>query len=156
MTYTPQQNGVVERNNCTILDLARSMVKAKHLPRTFRVETNLCAIYLLNHYPIKSVRNKTPNEAWSGSKPSVGHLRIFGCISYAHVLDQKRKKLDDKCEICIFTGYDKRRTTYRVYNPLKKNLIIFRDVEFDESDYWRWSTEEKKLQVYFLMMIMTV
>ncbi|XP_074353008.1 uncharacterized protein LOC141692171 [Apium graveolens] len=94
--YTPQQNGVAERKNRTILDMARSMVKAKHIPRTFWAEAVLCAVYLLNRCPTKSVRNKTPNEAWSGSKPSVGHLRIFGCIAYAHVPDQKRKKLDDK------------------------------------------------------------
>ncbi|XP_074369127.1 uncharacterized protein LOC141709876 [Apium graveolens] len=53
-------------------------------------------VYLLNRCPVKSVRNKTPNKAWSGSKPSVGHFRIFGCIAYAHVPDRKRKKLDDK------------------------------------------------------------
>ncbi|KAL8087732.1 hypothetical protein AgCh_037766 [Apium graveolens] len=97
-TYTPQQNGVAERKNRTILDMARSMVKAKHLPRTFWAEPVQCAVYLLNRCPTKSVRNKTPNEAWSGSKPSVGHLRIFGCIAYAHIPDQKRKKLDDKGE----------------------------------------------------------
>ncbi|KAL8135853.1 hypothetical protein AgCh_010456 [Apium graveolens] len=96
--YTPQQNGVTERKNRTILDMARSMVKAKHLPRTFWAEAVQCAVYLLNRCPTKSVRNKTPNEAWSGSKPSVGHLRIFGYIAYAHIPDQKRKKLDDKGE----------------------------------------------------------
>lgn len=149
MAYTPQQNGVAERKNRTILDMARSMVKAKHMPRTFWAEAVLCAVYLLNRCPTKSVRNKTPNEAWSGSKPSVGHLRIFGCIAYAHVPDQKRKKLDDKGEKCIFTGYDKRSKAYRLYNPLTKKLIISRDVEFDESDYWRWSEEERKVSGLF-------
>ncbi|XP_074327778.1 uncharacterized protein LOC141665692 [Apium graveolens] len=128
---------VDERKNRTILDMARSIVKAKHLPRTFWAEAVLCAVYLLNRCPTKSVKKKTPNEAWSGSKPSVGHLRIFGCIAYVHVPDQKRKKLDDKGEKCIFTGYDKRSKAYRLYNPLMKKLIISRDVEFDESDYWR-------------------
>lgn len=147
--YTPQQNGVTERKNRTILDMARSMVKAKHMPRTFWAEAVLCAVYLLNRCPTKSVGNKTPNEAWSGSKPSVGHLRIFGCIAYAHVPDQKRKKLDDKGEKCIFSGYDKRSKAYRLYNPLTKKLIISRDVEFDESDYWRWSEEERKVAGLF-------
>ena len=103
----------------------------------------------MNRCPTKSVRNKTPNEAWSGSKPSVGHLRIFGCIAYAHVPEQKRKKLDDKGEKCIFTGYDKRSKAYRLYNPLMKKLIISRDVEFDESNYWRWSEEERKVAGLF-------
>ncbi|XP_074362613.1 uncharacterized protein LOC141702933 [Apium graveolens] len=87
-----------ERKNRTILDMARSMVKAKHFPRTFWAGAVQCAVYLLNRCPTKSVRNKTPNEAWSGSKPSVGHLRIFGCSAYAHIPDQKIKKLDDKGE----------------------------------------------------------
>lgn len=56
--YTPQQNGVAERKNRTILDMARSMVKAKHLPRTFWAEAILCAVYLLNRCPTKSVRNQ--------------------------------------------------------------------------------------------------
>ncbi|KAL8156675.1 hypothetical protein AgCh_001681 [Apium graveolens] len=128
-----------ERKNRTILDMARSMVKAKHLPRIFGPKPFLCAVYLLNQYPTKIIRNKTPNEAWSGSKPSVGYFGIF------HVPDQKRKKLDDKGEKCIFTGYDKRSKTYSFHNPLTKNLIISRDIEFDESDYWRWSEEERKV-----------
>ena len=61
--YTPQQNGVAERKNCTILDMARSMVKGKHLPRNFWAEAVRCAVYLLNRCPTKSVRNMTPNEA---------------------------------------------------------------------------------------------
>ncbi|XP_074334286.1 uncharacterized protein LOC141671793 [Apium graveolens] len=114
-TYTPQQNGVAERKNRTILDMARSMVKAKHLPRTFWAEAVLCAVYLLNRCLTKS----------------------------------KRKKLDYKGEKCIFTGYDKRSKAYRLYNPLTKKLIISRDVEFDESDYWRWSEDERKVAGLF-------
>ncbi|XP_074378306.1 uncharacterized protein LOC141719820 [Apium graveolens] len=129
--------------------MARSMVKAKHLPRTFWAEAVQCAVYLLNSCPTKSVRNKTRNEACSGSKPSVRNLRIFRCIAYAHIPDQKRKKLDDKGEKCIFTGYDKRSKAYRLYNPLTKKLIISRDVEFDESDYWRWSEDKRKVAGLF-------
>ncbi|GMJ04996.1 hypothetical protein HRI_004168800 [Hibiscus trionum] len=86
----------------------------------------------------------TPNEAWSGKKPGIGHLKIFGCIAYAHIPEQIRKKLDDRGEKCIFIGYDERSKAYRLYNPLTKELIISRDVEFDEAEYWIWSSEEKK------------
>ncbi|PHT36714.1 hypothetical protein CQW23_24414 [Capsicum baccatum] len=147
--YTPQQNGVAERKNRTILDLARSMVKGKHLPRNFWAEAVRCAVYLLNRCPTKSVRYMTPNEAWSGQKPGVGHLKIFGCIAYSHVPEQLRKKLDDRGEKCIFIGYDERSKAYRFYNPLTKKVIISRDVEFDEADYWRWSEEEKKVEGLF-------
>lgn len=94
--FTPQQIGVAERKNRTILNMVRSIVKGKYFPRNFWAETVLCAVYLLNRCPTKSVNFKTPYEAWSKRKPIVGHLRIFGCIAYAHISDQKEKKLDDK------------------------------------------------------------
>ncbi|GAA0173869.1 hypothetical protein LIER_41612 [Lithospermum erythrorhizon] len=62
-SYTPQQNGVVERKNRTILDMTRSMIKEKYMPRTFWAKAILCAFYLLNRCPTKSVKYKTPNEA---------------------------------------------------------------------------------------------
>ena len=80
--YTPQLNGVAERKNRTILDMARSMIKGKDLPREFWAEAVATAVYLLNRCPTKSVRNMTPEEAWSSFKPSVAHLRVFGCIAY--------------------------------------------------------------------------
>jgi transposase InsO family protein len=72
--YTPQQNGIVERKNRTILDMTRSMLKEKGLPKQFWVEVVACSVYLLNWCPTKSVKNMTPQEAWSGYKPSVAHL----------------------------------------------------------------------------------
>lgn len=66
-------------------------------------------------------------------------------IAYAHGPDQKRKKLDDKGEKCIFISYDTSSKEYRLYNPLTKKVIIARDVEFDETDYWRWSNEERQI-----------
>ncbi|KAI3700974.1 hypothetical protein L2E82_45615 [Cichorium intybus] len=95
----------------------------------------------------KSAARTSPDT--KGRKPTVVHLRIFGCIAYAHVPDQKRKKLDDKGEKCIFVGYDKRSKAYKLYNPLTKKVIISRDVEFDETDYWKWSNEERKVEGLF-------
>ena len=63
--YT-QQNGVAERKNRTIMDMVRSMLYCKKLPKSFWAEVVACAIYILNRCPIKSVRDKTPEEAWSG------------------------------------------------------------------------------------------
>ena len=55
--------------------------------------------------PTFSVQNMTPEEAWSGRKPAVDHFKIFGCIAYAHVPDEKMKKLDDKGEKCVFSWH---------------------------------------------------
>lgn len=92
-SYTPQQNGISERKNRTIVEMARSMLTEKNVPKVFWAEAVACAVYLLNRCPTKCVLNKTPEEAWSGKKPNVELLRIFGCIVYAHVPAEKRKKV---------------------------------------------------------------
>ncbi|RDY05840.1 hypothetical protein CR513_10270, partial [Mucuna pruriens] len=116
--YTPQQNGVAERKNRTIMDMVRCMLKAKQLPREFWAE--VVATVILNKCPAKNIYDKTLEEVWSGRRPSIRHLRIFGCIAYAHVPDQLRKKLDDKGEKCIFIGYNTNSKAYKLYNPVTK------------------------------------
>ncbi|GKV46724.1 hypothetical protein SLEP1_g53699 [Rubroshorea leprosula] len=129
---SPQQNRVVERKNRTILNMARSMMKTKKMPREFWAEAVECAVYLLNRCTTKAVENKTPIELWSGRKPSVHHLKVFGSIAFAHVHDGKRTKLDDKCKKYVFVGYDYRTKGYRLYDPEGGKAVISRDVDFDE------------------------
>ncbi|GKV41367.1 hypothetical protein SLEP1_g48909 [Rubroshorea leprosula] len=88
----------------------------------------------------------TLKEAWSGRRPAVDYFRIFGCIAYAHVPDQKKSKLDDKGEKCIFLGVSDQSKAYRLYNPLTKKVIISRDVVFDEASTWSW-TEKSGQQI---------
>lgn len=135
-SYTPQQNGVAERKNRTILNMVRSMLRTSGIPKSFWPEIVLWSTHLLNRSPTKSVQNMTPQEAWSGRKPSVAHLRIFGCIAYAHIPDEKRKKLDDKGEKCIFLGVNDHSKAYKLYNPVTKKIVISRDVVFDEGKTW--------------------
>ena len=82
------------------------MLKAKHLTKEFWAEAVSFAIYLRNRSPTRNVRDLTPQEAWSGRKPSVKHLRIFGSIAYAHVPHQGRAKLDDRSVKYVFVCYD--------------------------------------------------
>jgi len=103
--YMLHQNGVVERNNRTIMNMARSMLKGRNLSNEYWGEAIACAIYVINISPIKSVMEKVPEEAWLGMSCSVFHLRVFGCVSYAHVPKELRGKLDDKSEKCIFTSH---------------------------------------------------
>ena len=137
--YTPQQNGVAERKNRTVMDMVRCMLHLKNLPKGFWGDAVACAFYLLNRCPTRSVLGKTPQEAWTRRKPSIGHLRVFGCICYAHVPDVLRKKLDDKAEKCIFLGYSQMTKGYKLYNPVSRKVIISRDVTFDEQGCWDWS-----------------
>nr|ABA95820.1 retrotransposon protein, putative, unclassified [Oryza sativa Japonica Group] len=140
--YSTQQNGVAERKNRTINDMANSMLQDKGMPKSFWAEAVNTAIYILNRSPTKAVPNRTPFEAWYGKKPVIGHMRVFGCICYAQVPAQKRVKFDNKSDRCIFVGYADGIKGYRLYNLEKKKIIIIRDVIFDESATWNWKSPE--------------
>ncbi|KAA0045581.1 copia-type polyprotein [Cucumis melo var. makuwa] len=139
--FTPQQNGVVERKNRTILNMARSMLKSKKIPKEFWVQVVEYAMYLSNHSPTRSLWNKIPQQAWIEKKPSIAHLRVFGCIAYAQILNQKCSKLDDKSEKHVFVGYDASSKGYKLYNHVTKKTMISRDVVFDEEASWNWNDE---------------
>ena len=83
-----------------------------------------------------TVQDKIPEEAWSGTKTSVLHLIIFGSISFAHIPDEVRRKLEKKSERCIFTGYSEQHRAYKLYNPVTKKLVVSRDVKFIEDKCW--------------------
>lgn len=99
----------------------------------------------MNRSPTFSVQNMTPEEAWSEKKPVVNHFRIFGCIAYAHVPDQRRTKLEDKRVKCIFLGVSDQSKGYKLYNPNTKKIIISCDVIFDEQNFW---VENKSVVAY--------
>eukprot|EP00253_Pinus_taeda_P024602 PITA_24602 len=141
--YTLQQNGVSERKNKTIMDMARSMLKANHLPNDYWAEAVYCAVYILNRCPTKAVMNEVLEEAWSGRKQGVTHMRVFGCVAYAHIPDQLRRKLDSKGEKCIFIGYSEESKAYRLYILSTKKFFISRDVQFIEEEAWDGSIEKK-------------
>ena len=120
--------------------MARSMLKSKKLPKEFWAEAVACAVYLSNRSPTRSVWGKTPQEAWSGRKPGISHLRVFGSIAHVHVPDERRTKLDDKSESFIFIGYDANSKGYKLYNPHNKKIVISRDVVFDEEGEWDFNS----------------
>jgi hypothetical protein len=78
----------------------------------------------------------TPKENFTSKKPDVSHLRVFGCIAYVHVPDEKRSKLDPKVEKCIFIRYSLEQKGYRCFNPSTRKLQVSRDVVFDEMVSW--------------------
>ncbi|GAU33702.1 hypothetical protein TSUD_148530 [Trifolium subterraneum] len=147
--YTPQHNGLAERRNRSILDTARSMVKQKGLPHRFWGEAVSTAVYILNRSPTNRLIDKVPEEVWSKCKSSVTHFKVFGSLSYKHVPDARKKKLDDKSEPMILVGYH-RTGAYRLYNPTSDKIEISRDVKVLENESWDWkhkSTSKKTCEV---------
>ncbi|WVZ97328.1 hypothetical protein U9M48_042876 [Paspalum notatum var. saurae] len=139
--YTPQQNGVVERRNQTVVAMARSMIKAKGLPGTFWGEAVNTAVYILNRTTTKGTGGKTPYELWNGTTPAVHHLRTFGCVAHVKNIGPNVKKLDDRSKPMIFVGYESGSKVYRVYDPSARRLHISRDVIFDEEARWEWDAD---------------
>lgn len=134
--FTPQQNGVAELRNRTIMNMVRCMLKESQVPSKMWSEAVAWATHILNRCPTSINPEKIPQELWSGSPPSVDHLKVFGSLCYAHVADQQRKKLDDKSVKCIFLGVSPEFKAYRLYNLQTKKIMVSRDVVFDESKGW--------------------
>ncbi|KPJ16606.1 Retrovirus-related Pol polyprotein from transposon TNT 1-94 [Papilio machaon] len=131
--YTPEQNGVAERANRTLMEKARCMLHEAGLEKHYWAEALVYAVFLKNRSPTKALKDKTPEEAWTGRKVNLGFVKVFGCKAYMHVPDQKRRKLDPKSKELILLGYCENSKAYRLLDPVSGNLHKARDVVFFES-----------------------
>lgn len=134
--YTPQQNGLVERENRTLMELARSMMLDVNVPKQLWSEALHTAAYVLNLIPNKKQNNISPYELWTKKKPVYEHLHKFGSLVYARIPDQLRKKLDPKARPFIFVGYTHTPKNYKIFCPRTNHISVSRDVRFinDEND----------------------
>lgn len=148
-SYTPQQNGVAERKNRTIMNMVRCLLCDKQVPNRVWPEAVKWTAHVINRSPTLVTKDKTPEEMWSGVKPKVDYFRVFGCLAHVHVPDQKRKKLDDKSIQCVFLGVSEESKAYRLLNPVTKIVTVSRDVIFEEEKGWNWgrTLEEIKQDV---------
>ena len=123
------------------MSMVRAMLKAKDLPRELWGEAVSTAVYILNRSLTKSLKGQTPHEKWNGRRPSVDHMRIFGCV--AHVKDTRKhpSKLEDRSMPMIFIGYELGSKAYRCLDPVNLKVVINRDIIFEESERWTWSTQ---------------
>ena len=129
---TPEQNGVAERMNQTLVEAGRTMLADAKLPQKFWAEALSTAVYLRNRSPTKAVE-MTPFEAWTGEKPNVAHLRAFGCLTYAHIAKDERQKLNPKAKRCILLGYGTETKGYRLYDLNRGKVFYSRDVLVNEN-----------------------
>ncbi|GFS57942.1 retrovirus-related Pol polyprotein from transposon TNT 1-94 [Trichonephila clavipes] len=134
-SYTPEMNGVAERFNLTALDGIKTLLKSSEVPHKFWGEALLCFTYAWNRICHKD-GNKTPFEKYSGRKPSVLHLKPFGCLAYAGVPKQIRKKFDMRAKMGIMMGYAQRTKGYRIWLIDENKLVETINVDSmkDDSD----------------------
>jgi hypothetical protein len=103
-----------------------------HLGQEFKTEAMGTACYLVNRSPSSTLDDKTPQEVWTGKKPLLTHLKVFGREAYVHVPKENKSKLDKKVEKCIFIGYKDGLKGYKLWNPETKKVVYSRDVVFRE------------------------
>jgi hypothetical protein len=108
------------------------MILAQGLGLEFWGKAVNTTVYIKNQCPTKALDSKTPQKAWSGKKPDVSRLRVFGCKAFAHVPDEKRTKLKSKSIPCVFLGYYEGTKAYRLMCVETKKIIKSRDVVFIE------------------------
>ena len=133
--YAPQQNGVSERKNRTIVESARCMLHYAGLLYKFWAEAVNNAVYVLNATSTTSLNGKVPFEVFYGKKSSVSHYRTFGCDCYAFISKEKRTKWAPKSCKCYFLGYSSQTKGYRLFEPKTGKVIVSRDVKFNENSF---------------------
>lgn len=134
--YSPQQNGVSERCNRSIVEKARSLLAQSSLSKAFWQDAVETSVYLKNRSPHRALDGKTPYEMWCGSMPDLSHLRVFGCRALVHVPSCQRTKLDMKASEHIFVGYsDDPRSYYFRSAENPRRLIKSRDITFFENNF---------------------
>ncbi|GJX08659.1 ribonuclease H-like domain-containing protein [Tanacetum coccineum] len=129
---TPQQNGVAERMNRTLIEAARTMLADSLLPTTFWAEAVSTACYIFNRVRVTKPQNKTPYELLFGHKPIISYIRPFGC--HVTILDTLSMlgKFDGKSDEGFLVGYSLNSKAYRVYNLVTKRVEVNLHVNFLE------------------------
>lgn len=140
--YSPEQNGLSERMNRTLIERAKCMLLNSGLQKDFWAEAVTTAAYIVNRSPTRSLSDATPYEVWTGKKPNLNHMRIFGCPAMVHIPKENRSKLDVKSRKLIFVGYSDCTKGYKFIDPETKKGIVSRDVVFLEAAIKRNKTDE--------------
>lgn len=132
VAFSAPQNGVAERFNRTSLTMVRAALISAKLPMRFWAEACNTAVYLRNRCTSKANPAVTPYELWTGRKPSLRHLKVFGSLCFTQIPKQLRHKLQPQAEPAIMLGYESNTKGYRIFNLTKQKVQIARNVVFWE------------------------
>jgi hypothetical protein len=132
--YTPQQNGVVERKNRTLLDMARSMLDEYKTPDRFWAKAINTACYSINRLYLHRIIKKTSYELLTGKKPNVSYFRLFGSKCFILVKRGRKSKFAPNVVEGFLLGYDSNTRAYRVFNKSTGLVKVSCDIVFDETN----------------------
>ena len=115
---TPQQNGLVERKNRTLQEMARTMLNDNNLPKYFWAEAISISCYVLNRILLRPILKKTPYELWKNKKPNISYFKVFRCKCFILNTKDNLGKFDAKSDVGIFLGYSTLSKAFRVFNKI--------------------------------------
>jgi len=128
--YNPEQNGVAERRNRTLMETARCLLIQAGLPASFWAEAVNTANFIRNRCPTSKLQGKTPYEAWHGKPPDVSHFERFGCDVLVLDPTPNKSKLASRAIKGTFVGYSEESKGYRIWIPNERRIVVLRDVKF--------------------------
>ena len=129
---TPQENGVSERMNMTIMEGARSRRLHAGFPLQFKANAIDTAVYLINIGPSSSLYGRIPEVEWIEKKVNYSFLKTFGCEAFVHIDKENRTKLEAKSKKCTFIGYGVNDFGYCLWDYENHKIIRSRDFIFNE------------------------
>jgi hypothetical protein len=132
--YTPQQNGLVERKNRTLLDMARTMLDEYKTPDRFWAEAINTACYSINRLYLHRILKKTSYELLTGKKPNFSYFRVFGSKCFILIKRGRKSKFAPKAVEGFLLGYDSNTRAYRVFNKSTGLVEVSCDIVFDETN----------------------
>jgi hypothetical protein len=132
--YMPQQNGVVERKNRTLLDMARTMLHEYKTSDRFWAEAINTACYAINRLYLHQILKKTSYELLTGKKPNVSYFRVFGSKCFILVKRGRKSKFAPKAVEGFLLGYESNTRAYRVFNKSTGLVEVSCDIVFDETN----------------------
>lgn len=131
--YTPEENGSVERDNRTIVEMARTMLHAASLPPSLWAEMVNTAVYLHNRVPNRK-ETTSPFELMTGKKPRVDHLRVIGSVTFTVIPKSQRTKWEKVSWTGRLVGYGNSTRFYRIFDPKNKQVFVCKDVKVIEAE----------------------
>jgi hypothetical protein len=130
--YSPEQHGIAKQLNCTLIELAHTMLIALDLPPFLWAEAVKYASYIRNHVATRTLTDHTPYEACTRQKPNIAHLHEFRCDVWILYMGD-RSKLDPKANKFMVVGFEDGPCAVRYYSPTTRRIQVSRDFTFEES-----------------------
>jgi len=147
-THTPEQNGVAERKNRTLVEMSRCLLLQSGLRPSFWAEAVSTANYIRNRCPTKALDGRTPYEARYGRAPNVAYFREFGCETYCLDKYPIKGKFDARSKKGLFVGYSENSKSFRIWLPDQRKIEITRDIKFLEG---RVKGNETKFEDFYIV-----